>query len=171
MSLRAKVLEGSPNVDGWTSHTCISYFALFFFFLTSCQESMLIFWRWVIFIYIGKYIVFTWWVVFHSCWEKEKNKTSLEFQWKYNWLNVRLTVKIQTFPYYLRNENISRLVILTKFERLEVIQSPWMWSGLILRRTSESCGAASKYVLYYVVLKRQLGGRKLNRPFSKNSAL
>lgn len=35
----------------------------------------------------------------------------------------------------------------------------------ILSRTSESCGVVSKYVLCYVILKRQLGERKLNHFF------
>lgn len=74
-------------------------------------------------------------------------------------------MEIRTFPCYLRNENTSWLVMLTKLGRLEVIPSPGMWSGLILRRASESCGVVLKCVLCFVILKRKLAGWKWNQVF------
>lgn len=74
-------------------------------------------------------------------------------------------MEIRTFPCYLRNENTSWLVMLTKLGRLEVIPSSGMWPGLILRRASESCGVVLKCVLCSVILKRKLAGRKWNQFF------
>jgi hypothetical protein len=86
-------------------------------------------------------------------WKKKKNKTCSQARW-YNWLNVRLTVQIRTFPHYLRNENTSWLVILIRFGRLEVIQPPWMWSGLILKRASASCGVCVEMCVILCYFKK-----------------
>lgn len=75
-------------------------------------------------------------------------KQSLFQSWN-EWLDSGFTVKISTFPYYMKGDNMFCSVIFTKFGRLGVIQSPWMWSDLILRVASGSCGVVSKYVLCY----------------------
>ena len=118
-----------------------------------------------VFIYTGKHAVLCGLSFILGEAMRKENKICLELQWTNNWLTARLTVEIRTFPCYLRNENTSWLVMLTKLGRLEVILSPGMWSGLILRRASESCGVMLKCVLCSVILKRKLAGRKWNQFF------